>query len=114
MTDTSKSPDPESQNVTKDELKAIMNMSIGSKSLVLAYVLWFFLGAFGIHRFYLGKTVTGVVMLLLTLVGLATSVLGIGLIFLFIVAIWWILDALLIYLASKKANDKVNKAIDAI
>jgi len=114
MTDSPKNPAAQSQNVTKDELKAVMNMSIGSKSLVLAYVLWFFLGAFGIHRFYLGKTVTGVIMLLLTLVGVATSVLGIGFIFLLIVAIWWVLDALLIFLASKKANDKVNKAIDGI
>lgn len=113
MTDTPKT-NADQQNVTKDELKAIMNMSIGSKSLVLAYVLWFFLGAFGIHRFYLGKTVSGIIMLMLTLVGVATSMLGIGLIFLFIVAVWWMLDALLIFLASKKANDKVNKAIDAL
>lgn len=31
------------------------------KSTALAYVLWFFLGVFGIHRFYTRNYVTGVI-----------------------------------------------------
>jgi TM2 domain-containing membrane protein YozV len=31
--------------------------------LLIAYILWFFLGVFGVHRFYLGKWVTGIVWL---------------------------------------------------
>lgn len=34
------------------------------KSTLLAYVLWFFFGILGIHRFYLGSTIWGVVYLL--------------------------------------------------
>ncbi|TDQ51629.1 TM2 domain-containing protein [Actinorugispora endophytica] len=30
------------------------------KSVGVAYVLWFFLGALGIHKFYLGKTGLGI------------------------------------------------------
>jgi TM2 domain-containing membrane protein YozV len=34
------------------------------KSKGLAYLLWFFLGAFSAHRFYLGKIGTGILYLL--------------------------------------------------
>lgn len=31
------------------------------KSLLVAYLLWFFFGILGIHKFYLGKTVMGII-----------------------------------------------------
>lgn len=50
------------------------------KSTLVAYLLWFFLGVFGIHRFYLGRPISGVVQLLtFGLFGL-----------------WWLLDLILI------------------
>ena len=39
------------------------------KSTGASYLLWFFLGSFGAHRFYLGQTGTAVVQLLLLLLG---------------------------------------------
>jgi TM2 domain-containing membrane protein YozV len=39
------------------------------KSILLAYVLWF-LGVFGAHRFYLGRPISGLVMLGLFIAGL--------------------------------------------
>jgi len=39
------------------------------KSTGVAYLLWFFLGGFGAHRFYLGQTGTAVTQLLLLLLG---------------------------------------------
>lgn len=32
----------------------------GTKSVGVAYVLWFFLGVIGVHKFYLGKTGIGI------------------------------------------------------
>jgi len=39
------------------------------KSVGAAYLLWFFLGGFAAHRFYLGQTGTAVAQLLLLLLG---------------------------------------------
>jgi TM2 domain-containing membrane protein YozV len=51
-----------------------------NKSVAGAYILWFFLGLLGGHRYYLGKVGTGLLMTL-TLGGLG---------------LWWIVDAFLI------------------
>jgi len=55
----------------------------GDKSKVAAALLAFFLGVFGVHKFYLGKTSAGIIMLiggtlgwLLVLPGLAISVIA--------------------------------------
>ncbi|MBV7259368.1 TM2 domain-containing protein [Erythrobacter crassostreae] len=37
------------------------------KSMGIAYLLWLFLGFFGVHRFYAGSTKTGVMQLVLAL-----------------------------------------------
>ncbi len=48
------------------------------KSRVIAGVLAILLGVFGIHKFYLGYTTPGLVMLGITLVGIVLSVIVIG------------------------------------
>jgi TM2 domain-containing membrane protein YozV len=45
-----------------------------SKSRMVTTLLVFFLGIFGAHRFYLGKKVTAVVMLLLAIFGIVSYV----------------------------------------
>lgn len=66
------------------------------RSALLAYLLWFFLGFFGVHRFYLGRWVSGLLMLILFGIGSALTVLLVGYLPLAFVALWWALDALLI------------------
>ncbi len=56
------------------------------KSAGASYLLWFFLGFFGAHRFYLGRTRSAIVQLLMCL-----SIVGI-----IPLAFWWLIDAFLI------------------
>lgn len=44
--------------------------NVNSKSIGVAYVLWFFFGIFGVHQFYLGKTGRGLGYLLTAAWGL--------------------------------------------
>lgn len=63
------------------------------KSTVVAYVLWFFLGGFGIHKFYLRQNLAGAVYLGLYALGwLTVWLLGIGAIFFGLLAIGLIID----------------------
>ena len=41
----------------------------GEKSKIVAALLAFFLGGLGIHKFYLGKTTAGIIMLVASLFG---------------------------------------------
>jgi TM2 domain-containing membrane protein YozV len=45
------------------------------KSLIVGYLLWFFFGLLGVHRFYTGRWVTGILWLL------TGGLLGIGWLF---------------------------------
>ena len=56
----------------------------GHKDKIAAVLFAFFLGTFGIHRFYLGKTGSGIVMLLLT-----CTIVG-----LLITGVWALIDAI--------------------
>lgn len=60
-----------SSPVSNDTI-ALMRFQAQAKSVGVAYLLWFFLGGFGGHRFYLGKTGTAILMVvcLLTLIPL--------------------------------------------
>ncbi|HWL47885.1 MAG TPA: TM2 domain-containing protein [Sphingomonadaceae bacterium] len=66
-----------------------------------AYILCIFLGALGIHRLYLGRTGTGIVMLILgiTIIGLIVS------------GIWAFIDLFLIPVIVRKRVDELRQRL---
>lgn len=78
------------------DMMASMQYDANKKSGVVAYLLWFFLGGFGAHRFYLGSTGPAIAQLVITLVSIVLSVVAVGLIGFVVVGIWVLIDAFLI------------------
>lgn len=68
------------------------------KNMVVAYVLWYFLGIFGGHRFYLGRKGSAIAQLILSL-----TVFGMAITF-----IWWLVDAFLVHTWVKDHNRDVE------
>ena len=66
-------------------------------STLITYLVWFFLGNIGGHRLLTGRVGTGLVMLVLHVVGWLTWwLLGLGFLVWGVVGVWWLIDALLI------------------
>jgi TM2 domain-containing membrane protein YozV len=74
-------------------------MNISAKNRTATFLFALFLGTFGIHRFYVGKTGTGIAMLLLTL-----SILG-----LVVTPFWALIDWIMV--ASGSFKDGEGKLI---
>ena len=68
---------------------------ISPKSRLATALFAFFLGDFGAHRFYVGKTGTAIVMLVLGLIGWASVWFLVGIPFLIVVGIWRLVDFIL-------------------
>jgi TM2 domain-containing membrane protein YozV len=85
-------------------------VEISPKSRIAAALLAWFLGTLGIHRFYIGKVGTGIAILVLSIVGWATTwLLGFGYILLTIAGLWVFIDFILIILGAMK--DSQNRPI---
>ncbi len=66
---------------------------ISSRSRLATVLLTFFLGIFGVHRFYIRKTRTAIVMLILSILYLVTvRFWGIVIISLAVVGLWAFID----------------------
>ncbi len=81
---------------TQQQMLVEQRLTNEKKSTVAAYLLWFFLGGFGAHRFYLSKPGTAVLMLVLNILGWVTLVVYIGVFLLIVLGIWLLVDAFLI------------------
>lgn len=74
------------------------------RSKLVALLLLVFLGGVGAHNFYLGRKDVALTQLILTLVGMLTIWIFIGLIPLMVVWVWVVVDLILILLAPTDKN----------
>jgi len=74
------------QGGLSNDTRALMLFEANKKTALIAYVLWFFLGLFGGHNFYLRRTGVAVAQLILslTLIGMLVTM------------VWVLVDAFLI------------------
>ena len=93
------------------DTETMMRYDANKKSALLAYVLWFFLGFFGVHRMYLGRVGSGIAMLVLHGLSWLTWWILIGWLGFGILGLWWLIDALLI---PGMARDCNNRLVDEL
>ena len=84
-----KYPNGSKDIITTNNSSIIATNANGDKSLVVAVLLWFFLGLLGIHRFYLGHIGMGILYLL------TAGLCGIG----------WLIDGVLFLTGGLKPKD---------
>jgi TM2 domain-containing membrane protein YozV len=76
----------EQQGGLSKDTRALMLYEANSKSVLVAYILWFFVGLFGGHNFYLKRIGVAVTQLILTITVVGSV----------ITLVWIIVDAFLI------------------
>lgn len=85
----------------------MMQYDANKKSVAVAYLLWFFLGMLGAHRFYLGETGTGAAILSITLISAVLMVVMIGLVTILISGVWVFVDLFLIPGIARRHNQRL-------
>ena len=71
------------------------------KNMVVAYIMWYFLGIFGGHRFYMKRTGSAIAQLILSI-----TIIG-----MFATFIWWVVDAFLLHTWVKDENRMIEGRI---
>jgi TM2 domain-containing membrane protein YozV len=91
------------QGGLSNDARAMMLFEANKKTVVAAYLLWFFIGLFGAHNFYLGRTGVAIAQLILSL-----TILGM------VVTVFWVLvDAFLIPGWVRNQNNLLAKQLGA-
>ncbi|MCB0073940.1 MAG: TM2 domain-containing protein [Caldilineaceae bacterium] len=89
------------------DTRKLMQFEANKKSVGVAYLLWFFFGGLGAHRFYLGRSGSGAVILILTLLSLVLMLFYIGFFTIIIPGIWVFIDVFLIPGMARSYNSEL-------
>ncbi len=98
---------PPSRNLGPNDAAAMMRYDAGRKSTGVAYLLWFFLGVFGAHRFYLGRIGSGLALLALTALSWVLSFVLVGYLLAPLPFLWVIVDLFLIPGMARSHNERL-------
>lgn len=90
--------------VNGNNLNNNVNSNVGSKSKIAAGLLGIFLGAFGVHNFYLGFTGKAVAQLLITI--LSCGILSV------VSGIWGLIEGIMILSGSMNKDAQGNTLTD--
>ena len=90
-----------------NNLRQQLEFEAHKKSAGVAYLLWFFLGGFGAHRFYLGQNGTAAAQLLLLLLGWLPVFIG-----WFVLGLWLFVDLFLIPGIAQRCNMELIHSMD--
>lgn len=109
MSDTGKLPDLQSVSATQpnSDMNRMMRYDANKKSAGVAYVLWFFFGIFGAHRFYLGQNGTAAAILVLSILSFLLAFALVGFILMLVPAVWTVIDVFLIPGMVRDYNNKL-------
>ncbi len=93
------------------DTELMLRYDANKKSALLAYLIWFFLGLFGVHRLYLGRITSGLVMLALHGISWVLAFILIGYLGFAILGLWWLIDAFLIPGMARDANERLMERL---
>lgn len=96
---------------TQLDAERMMRYDANRRSALLAYLLWFFLGLFGVHRMYLGRWGSGLAMLALHGISWLTWWILLGMVGFAILGLWWLIDALLIPGITRSYNNRLADSL---
>src|SRR5215510_3950965 len=86
-----------------NDTRVLLLFEANKKTALVAYLLWFFLGWFGAHNFYLGRTGVAVAQLILSL-----TIIGLT-----ITLVWVLVDAFLIPSWVRRENNLLAAQLGA-
>ena len=81
--------------------------------MLISYLLLIFLGGFAVHRFYLGRTKSAIIMLMFWVLGTVLSFIGLGIFGFGVVFVWIIVDLFLIPGMVSRHNSSLMAALHA-
>ncbi|TKX29133.1 NINE protein [Campylobacter estrildidarum] len=97
-------------NLSEDKQNALAVLSL--KNPIIGLVLGLFVGYFGVDRFYKGDKTLGIAKLAIWVIGVLTTWIYIGIVFLLVVYVWTIVDLFLVWKGIKK--DNLNKILTVL